>query len=60
MVGYWTHSQILEMLASDKHSSLFDYGIGDGEKSLITLALECVVINVKAMNTIKIHKIARC
>jgi hypothetical protein len=47
MVGYWTHSQILEMLASDNHSSLFDYGISNA-------------INVKAMNAIKSHKIAHC
>jgi hypothetical protein len=48
------------MLASDKHSSLFDYSSVMEKKKLITLPLECDAINVKAMNAIKSHKIARC
>jgi hypothetical protein len=43
------------MLASDKHSSLFDK-----KKSLITLPLESDAINVKATNAIKSNKIAHC
>jgi len=42
--GLWPYSQILDYagrLARDKYSSLFDWNVGDEEKSFITLTAQC-------------------